>query len=132
MNPSVSTYFRLQNSSCAPVASECGSSSGAFLRCTGRDSTAPLVEMESYDVTSHILAESCVLKGCDFFRSNNDGSGGTLYRLAATPGVDSYFRAPPSPFLPPPPGGLKWSAAVGYVHSSPALSHDELYPFRGV
>ena len=122
-NGFISTYFRTQNGTCAPVTSACDT--GSFLRCAGRDSSAPLLRMEHFDVNMNLLAEICLDKGCDLFSSNIDGSGGTLYTLAADPGVDSYFRIPPSPFPPPPPGSVKWSFQTGgMVRSSPVLSAD--------
>ena len=56
--------------------------------------------MGAFDgLSASLLIDLCVAKECDLFVSKNDGSGGTLYRLAANASVSSYFRIPP----PPPP-----------------------------
>ena len=51
------TYLRLESGLCAFAKSECGNSD--FVRCPGRDSSGPLVKMESYDVGVKLLAEIC-------------------------------------------------------------------------
>ena len=100
----VTTY--VSNRSCTPVSSLC--IPGTFIRCAGFDVTDPLVAMESYDLPAAILAQICTNVGCDLFVSQNDGSGGTLYKMTRFAAAASLLRTMPLPPPPPPPGTLLW------------------------
>ena len=88
-------------SACSTVAGDCG---GKFLACGGRNTSKPLTVLETYDLPPHLLYQVCMVKYCDLFVSNNNGTGGTLYQFAIPPinattgrfarNVTSYFLLP--------------------------------------
>ena len=68
-----------------------------FIKCAGLNTAGPIVTMETYDLPAELIAQACMIKGCHFFVSNNDNSGGTMYKFASgvVPNVtttDSYIK----------------------------------------
>ena len=93
--PNMSTYVRttavIGRAGCSrTVEGDCG---GTFLECAGRNSSQPLIKMETYDLPASVLYQACIIKKCDLFVSRDDGSGGTLYQFVVGNGrnVTAYF-----------------------------------------
>ena len=88
----------ISNSVCTPDVGACYDKfPRTYLSCPKLNTAGPAMVMETYDLPAKILAEACAIKGCHFFVSNNDDSGGTLYQFAngVVPNVsvtDSYIR----------------------------------------
>ena len=87
-NPNVTSYISL--SVCVPEPGSCDLG-GSFLKCAGLDISQPPVKMETYDLPPHIIEQACGVKGCHFFTVEVDGSGGTLYKFAASNTTSTYI-----------------------------------------
>ena len=93
--PSTGTTTYIRNDLCKPVQGACA---GKFLRCAGYNVAANPIPLRTYDLPATILAQACLVKGCVFFTSASDDSGGTLYQFEAAganqTGVNGYFLLP--------------------------------------
>uniref|UniRef100_A0A7S3FFW1 Uncharacterized protein n=1 Tax=Haptolina ericina TaxID=156174 RepID=A0A7S3FFW1_9EUKA len=48
-------------------------------RCAGINTSAPLIQMQSYDLPARIMATACVYHGCHAFMMNAANTKGTMY-----------------------------------------------------
>ena len=103
MSPTVATWFVwkyrsdlsvdsfVSTSACYPSPSSCNDSPPVLL-CYGLDTTSPL-QIETYDLPRHMIAEACSIKRCHAFVVKRDNSSGALLRFADSLGRKSSYLA---------------------------------------